>query len=176
MKDFLSLAKERYSVRAYTGQPVEQEKLAAILEAGRVAPTAHNNQPQRVMVVQSAAGREKLSRAANLYGAPLALIVCADTGAAWQRSYDGMNSYQIDAAIVTDHMMLEAADLGLGSVWICQFQPDVVKKEFALPQGIEPVNILAVGYADTSVQPASPADRHSRTRLPLEKTTSSERS
>ena len=63
MKDFLSLAKERYSVRAYTGQPVEQEKLAAILEAGRVAPTAHNNQPQRVMVVQSAAGREKLSRA-----------------------------------------------------------------------------------------------------------------
>ena len=82
MKDFLSLAKERYSVRAYTGQPVEQEKLAAILEAGHVAPTAHNNQPQRVMVVQSAAGREKLSRAANLYGAPLALIVCADTGAA----------------------------------------------------------------------------------------------
>ncbi len=54
MKDFLSLAKERYSVRAYTGRPVEQEKLAAILEAGRVAPTAHNNQPQRVMVVQSA--------------------------------------------------------------------------------------------------------------------------
>ena len=71
-------------------------------------------------------------------------------------------------------MMLEAADLGLGSVWVCYFKPDVLKKEFGLPAHIEPVNILAVGYADTERQPAPPATRHGTMRKPLSETVSFE--
>lgn len=168
--DFLSLAKKRYSVRAYTGQKVEQEKLNAILEAAHAAPTAKNLQPQQLIVVQSEEGFTKLAKAANVYKAPLAIIVCSDTEKTWTRPFDGKKLTDIDASIVTDHMMLEATDLGLGSVWICYFKPDVLKAEFNLPANLEPVNILAIGYADTNAQPVSPADRHSTKRKPLSET------
>lgn len=167
MMKFLELAKKRYSTRAYLDTPVEQEKLEAILEAGRVAPTGANFQPQRLLVVREREGLEKLGKAANLYGAPLAILVCCDTQETWKRPFDGKRLTDIDAAIVTDHMMLEAADLGLGSVWICYFKPDVIRKEFALPERLEPVNILALGYA--SEEPAS-ADRHREARKPLHET------
>ena len=77
----------------------------------------------------------------------------------------------MDASIVTDHMMLRATELGLGSVWICRFKPDVVREAFALPENLEPVNILAVGYADG--QPADP-QRHSTTRKPMKELVSYE--
>lgn len=162
--DFITLAKQRCSVRSYTGQKVEQDKLARILEAAHVAPTAANRQPVRLIVVQSEEGQARLGRAADLYGAPLAIIVCADHGRAWVRPFDCKQTGDIDASILTDHMMLEATELGLGTVWICYFKPDVVRREFALPEGLEPVNILAVGYA--AEQPASP-ERHSQTRIPI---------
>lgn len=162
--DFLTLAKTRCSIRAYQDRPVEQEKLDKLLEAARVAPTAANLQPVRLLVVQTPEGLAKLGKAANIYGAPLAVIACADHSKAWTRPFDGKQSGDIDASILTDHMMLQATDLGLGSVWICYFKPDVLRREFALPDGLEPVNILAVGYA--AEQPASP-DRHSTTRIPV---------
>ena len=65
---------------------------------------------------------------------------------------------------MTDHMMLEATELGLGSVWICFFKPDIIKEEFQLPDSLEPINILAIGYADEA--PADP-ERHLATRIPL---------
>lgn len=146
--DFIELCKTRYSVRSYTSRKVEDDKLNAILEAGRLAPTAANLQPQKIISVHSKDGLKKLGEAANIYGAPLALIVCADKTKAWKRPFDGKLTTDIDASIITDHMMLEAADLGLGSVWICYFKPDILKKNFDIPDNIEPVNILAVGYAD----------------------------
>lgn len=162
--DFLDLAKKRYAVRAYQPRKVEPEKLDRILEAAHVAPTAANLQPVRLLVVQEAAGLAKLAKAANLHGAPLAIVVCADHDKAWVRSYDNKQTCDIDASILTDHMMLEATQLGLGSLWICHFQPDVLAREFRLPAQWEPVNLLAVGYADGA--PQSPA-RHSQTRKPL---------
>ena len=146
--DFSTLVKERHSVRNYLTKQVEAEKLNTILEAGRFAPTAANLQPITVLVAEEKESLTKLSKAANIYDAPLALIVCANKEVAWTRPFDGMQTTDIDASIVTDHMMLQAAELGLGSVWICYFKPDVVKNEFAIPDNLEPVNILASGYAD----------------------------
>ncbi len=162
--DFLELAKKRYSVRAYKETPVEKEKVARILEAARVAPSAANLQPTRLVVVDDEAGMEKLGMAANTYGAPLAIIVCADCARAWKHPADGKSTADIDASIATDHMMMEATSLGLGSVWICWFDPDTIVRQFDLPESLEPVNILAIGYSNES---AKSPDRHADERISL---------
>ncbi len=153
--DFMTLAQKRCSVRSYRPEPVEQEKLDTILEAGRIAPTAANRQPQRILVIRSDAGLEKLKSSARVYGAPLALVVCADHADSWKRSFDGKDAADIDATIVTTHMMLAAADLGLDSIWVCHF---------GLPEGVEPINLLGIGYPEGPVK--SP-DRHAVDRKPL---------
>lgn len=155
--DFLKLAKKRYACRKYLSRQVEPEKLELILEAGRVAPTGANRQPQRLVVVQSKEGMERLARCTRDFGAPTAVIVCADTSEAWTRKYDGKNISDIDASIVTDHMMLAAASLNLDTLWICMFKPEAVREEFALPANVEPVNILLIGYGDG---PAADPNRH----------------
>lgn len=170
--DFLEIAKTRYSVRAYEDRKVEPEKLEKILEAAHVAPTAGNRQPVRLLVIQSPEGLEKLSKAARFYSAPLAIVVCADHDTAWTRPYDGKKTTDIDASILTDHMMLQATELGLGSLWICWFKPEVVKEEFDLPENMEPINILAIGYP--SCDPASPT-RHNEMRIPIDQLVSYEK-
>ncbi len=169
--DFIEIAKKRYSVRGYKDKKVEEEKLQKILEAAHVAPTAANLQSVRLIVVQSSEGLAKIGKGANLYGAPLAVIVCADHGKAWVRPFDKKQTADIDASILTDHMMLQATELGLGSVWICYFKPDVISREFGLPENLEPVNILAVGYSD---EEAADPERHSQTRIPVEELASYE--
>lgn len=161
----LDTAKARSSVRAYTGQAVEEEKLQKILEAAHVAPTAANMQPVRLVVVRSREGLSAVSESANIYGASVAVVVCADKSKAWKRPFDGMVTTDIDASILTDHMMLMATELGLGSVWICYFKPDVLKQGLGLPGNLEPVNILALGY---SAEPGADKDRHSQTRIPMD--------
>ena len=99
---FMDLARKRYSSREYKDTPVEQEKIDAILEAGRISPTAVNAQPVRVIAVRTPEGLSKVSEGANIYGAPLAFIVYADRSKAWVRKYDGMNSAEIDASIVKE--------------------------------------------------------------------------
>ncbi len=162
--NFLNIAKRRFSVRSYTEQAVEKEKLDKILEAAHVAPTAANLQPVHLIVVQSEEGLAKIDKAANIYGAPLAIIVCADHGKAWVRPFDKKQTGDIDSSILTDYMMLQATELGLGSVWICYFKPDVISREFNLPENLEPVNILAVGYSN---EEAADPERHSRMRIPI---------
>ena len=161
--DILHIIKARHSVRRYQDRVVDEETLLRILEAAHAAPTAANRQPVRLLVIREKEGLQKVGKAANIYGAPAVVIVCASRAKAWTRE-DGMNSAVIDAAILTDHMMLEAASLGLGSVWICWFRADVLKKEFALPEELEPVNILALGW---SAQEAASPDRHATQRIPL---------
>lgn len=165
--NFLELAKKRYSSRKYKSERVEEEKLLKILEAGRIAPTAKNAQPQRLIVVQKQEGLDKLNKGANIYGAPLAIIICTDINETWKRPFDGKVVTDIDASIITDHMMLQAEELGLGSVWICYFDPKVIKKEFNIPDNIEPINILAVGYAEGE---AKSPDRHDQDRKSLGET------
>lgn len=162
--DFMTIAKQRCSVRSYTDRQVEQEKLEKILEAAHVAPTAANLQPVRLIAVQSEEGLAKVGKATDIYGAPLAIIVCADHDKAWVRPFDRKQTGDIDASILTDHMMLQATELGLGTVWVCYFKPDVLSEQFELPANLEPVNILAVGYANE--KPADP-ERHDQARIPI---------
>lgn len=162
--DVITIAKQRMSVRAYKETKVEPGKLERILEAAHVAPTAANRQPVRLIVVQSEEGLAKLGRAADVYGAPLAVIVCADHDRAWVRPFDQKQTGDIDASILTDHMMLAATELGLGTVWVCYFKPEVLREEFHLPANLEPVNILAIGYSDA--EPAD-TDRFDIQRIPI---------
>ena len=94
----------------------------------------------------------------------MAIVACSDTSVAWTRPYDGKQTTDIDASILTDHMMLEATDLGLGSVWIGIFKPDAIKEDFHLPEHLEPISILAIGYTDDT-----PADfnKHLENRIPV---------
>ena len=154
--DFLKLVRARYSVRQYQNRPVEPEKVEQLLEAAQAAPTAANCQPVRLLVVETPDGRRRLAGA---------VVVCADRSRAWKRPFDGKQTTDIDASILTDHMMLAASALGLGSVWICYFQPEAVKAALGLLEHLEPVNILAVGYADGA--PASP-ERWRTERIPLD--------
>ena len=163
--DFLKLVRARYSVRQYQNRPVEPEKVEPLLEAAQAAPTAANCQPVRLLGVETPDGRRRLAGAVELYGAPLAVVVCADRSRAWKRPFDGKQTTDIDASILTDHLMLAASALGLGSVWICYFQPEAVKAALGLPEHLEPMNILAVGYADGA--PASP-ERWRTERIPLD--------
>ena len=162
---FLDIAKKRYSVRKYEDKPVEKEKLEMILTAAHVAPTAANMQPVKLLVVQDKEQLKKLGKAANIYNAPVAIIVCADHSKAWTRPFDNKQTTDIDASILTDHMMLQATELGLGTVWVCYFKPDVLREEFRLPDNLEPVNILVIGYGKGD---AEDSERHSQTRIPIE--------
>jgi nitroreductase len=164
---YLELAKKRYSARNFTERSVESKDLEMILEAGRVAPTASNNQPQRLLVIQSEEGLNKLRRAARFFKAPTMIVVCADKREAWVREYDQKDTSDIDASIVTDHMMMAATDLGLNTLWMTWFNPAVIKKEFKIPSHLEPINLLAIGY--NGADPKS-SDRHSETRKPLSET------
>lgn len=170
--DFLETAKKRYSVRNYSDRKVEAEKLDKILQAAHVAPTAANLQPVHLIAVQEKDGLEKIGKGANIYGAPLAVIVCADHDKAWVRPFDNKQTTDIDASILTDHMMIEATELGLGSVWVCYFKPDIIRNEFNMPDNLEPVNILAIGYSN---EEAADPERHSQTRTPIEELVSYEK-
>jgi nitroreductase len=164
---FLKLARQRYSVRKYEDKPVETEKLVAILEAGRIAPSAANKQPCIFLVLKDGVSITKLGKAcgAGPYGAPLAIIVCADKNIAWVRPYDGSSMVDIDSTVATDHMMMCAQDLGLSSCWITYFDPAVLVKEFNVPNNLVPVNILVIGYG---IDKPMPSDRHAQTRKPLD--------
>ncbi|SHI12829.1 Nitroreductase [Sporobacter termitidis DSM 10068] len=159
--NFLELAEKRYSVRKFSNTPVEREKLDMILQAGRLAPTAHNNQPQSILVLQSREALEKLKGCTRFhFDAPAALIVCSDQSLSWKRPYDNKDHGDIDASIVCAHMMLAAADLGLGTTWVCHYDPDAVIREFSLPENIVPSSILPLGYpADDAAPSARHADR-----------------
>lgn len=162
--NFLELAQARHSVRKYQQRPVEPEKVQTILEAGRVAPTALNKQPQRFLVVGSREGLDKLGLAADLHGAPLAVVVCSLDDQAWVRPQDGHHMTEIDASIATTLLMLAAWELGVASCWISWFDPAVVRQEFYLPDNVIPINILVLGYSD---QEAAAPGRHADKRIAL---------
>ncbi len=151
---FMELAEERFSVLEYEDRAVEPEKINKIIEAGLAAPTACNNQPQRILVIDDEAKKEKLNNVVkSRYTAPAAFLVCYDKNESWKRPKDGKCSGDIDTSIVTTHMMLEATALGLGSIWVMFWDPAKMKSEFELDDNIEPVALLIVGYKSESAEP-----------------------
>lgn len=163
--DFEKLSAERYSLRKYSDRPVEPEKLVLILEAGRNAPTAHNLQPQRIFVIQSPEALEKAdSCMGSHFHPPVILAVACDLEEAWKRETDGKNHGEIDAAIAATQMMLQAADLGLGTTYVGMFEPEKLWAAFPEMQGTMPVAMLTLGYPAEGAHPS----RLHASRKPLE--------
>lgn len=163
---FLELAKKRYSVRKFKPDPISDKDIEYILEAGRIAPSAANMQPWQFIVIKD----EKIKNEVNeLYhrdwfdDAPVAIIILADHRQSWHRKSDGKDHADIDVAIAADHMMLAAADKGLGTCWVCNFEVQKTINYFNLPEYMEPVVIFPLGYPDNEVD----MERHKEKRKPL---------
>ena len=153
--DFKELARARHSCRAYRGEPVEEEKLAAVLEVARLAPTACNRQAFRLYVIPTAARREDIRRLYPrdwLAEAPLLIGIAGDPAGNWVRG-DGRNYVDVDCAIVMDHVILQAADLGLGTCWIGAFDPAAARRLLELPAGWEPIAFTPLGYPADEPRP-----------------------
>lgn len=165
-KDFLTLAAERYSVRSFSSTPVEQEKIDKILEAGKLAPTAVNSQPQKIYVIKSAEALKKANEISPcIYGAPSVFLMCYDDNHVCKRGESG-NYGDIDCTIVLTHMMLEAYNLGIGTCIVGMFTPEEAVKAFNLPKNIHPVLLMPFGYP---AEDAQPSPRHTEYR-PLDET------
>jgi len=162
---FLDLAKARYSVRSFKDQPIEDEKINVILEAGHVAPTACNNQPQKIYIAKSEDARKKLASVCRCtFDAPVILVICYDRTRDWKNKImPGYESGETDAAIVCTHMMLEAAELGIGSCWVGYFNADQVSEILGLPENVTVSALLLLGYP---ADDARPLPMHTQYRNP----------
>ncbi len=151
---FYELSKSRWSVRKFKPAHIRQSDLDYILQCGRIAPTGCNNQPQRILVINTDEDCAKLQQcSASQSHAPAALLVCYDKTDTWIRRYDGASCGPMDASIVTTHMMLAAHEIGVGSVWVMSFDPAKTKEVFALPDHYEPVAFLMLGYPAEDAEP-----------------------
>ena len=160
--DLMTLLENRYSVRKFKPEPISQDTMTKILKAGHFAPTACNNQPQKVFVLQSEDALAKLRKCTRChFGCTAALLVCGDSERAWVRKYDGKDSLYVDASIVTTHMMLAAEEEDVGTCWVMYFDPNAVRCEFELPEHLEPVAILVMGYP---AEDSTPGPLHSQFR------------
>ena len=148
--DFRELAAARYSVRAYRPDPVPEPLLREVLETARLAPSACNRQPFRIVVLRTAGREAGLLRVYPkpwFVEAPLVLAVCAVPGEAWVRSrHDGWSAAETDATIATDHLLLGAADRGLGTCWVAAFDPAAARELLGLPEGVVPVAFTPLGW------------------------------
>ena len=147
--DFQALARTRYSCRRYRSEPVEEEKLAQVLEAARLAPTACNLQAFKLYVIPTAGHEDDIRRLYDhgnwLTQAPLLIGIAGNTAANWKR-LDGHSYVDVDCAIVMDHLILQAADLGLGTCWIGAFDPVAAREVLGLPNGVVPVAFTPLGW------------------------------
>ena len=151
---FQELAKARYSVRAFRDDPIEEDKMNLILEAGRVAPTACNNQPQKIYIAKSEEARKKLASVCRCtFGAPVILVVCYDRTRDWKNKLmPGYESGETDAAIVCTHMMLQAFELGIGSCWVGYFNARTVADVLGLPENVTVSALLPMGYPSENAE------------------------
>ena len=153
--EFKEVIRNRFSCRKYSAREIEREKLDAVLEAGRLAPTAKNLQEQHIYVVQSEEALAKIDKVTPCrYGAPTVLVVAFDKNNVFAYPGGKRDSGVEDATIVATHMILAAADEGLGSCWINFFQPEKMAAELGLPENEEVLMMLDLGYAADGVKPA----------------------
>lgn len=163
---FLELCKERFSVRKFTEEKVDEAKILKILKAGQLAPTACNLQPQKILVINNEEALEKVRKCTmSHFDCTLAFLVSYDQNKCWVRDYDDQKSGEVDASIVATQMMLEAHAIGVGCTWVMHFIPEAVKEEFNLPESFIPVCLLVMGYP---AEDAKPFPSHSK-RKELEK-------
>lgn len=143
--EFIDVCKKREATRKFTSEPVDEEIIRKILEVGRLAPTAKNQQPQKIYVISSKEGLDKIDKASPCrYNAPTVLLVCSDKDIAWSK--EKYSTYEMDACIVATHLMLGATNYGVDNIWIEMFNKDIIKSEFNLGEKIEPICLIPLGY------------------------------
>lgn len=148
--DFLRLVRARRSSRGYLDTPVTDDQLSYILEAARLAPSAVNRQPWQFVVVRSDKAKEALRRCYNrewFATAPLYIVVCVDEENSWHRPEDDKAHCDVDGSIAAEHIVLAATALGLGSCWVCRFDPKVVAEALALDPSFRPLALIPIGVA-----------------------------
>ncbi len=151
--NFLDMTKNRFSVRKYSDQPVEKEKIELILKATQAAPTAHNDQPQMIFVMQSPEALALVDTfTKGRFNAPLVFVLCYDKTISWKRK-DGYDSGEVDCGIIGTHIMFEALDQGLGSCWVAMFNQDLLKEKMELGETIVPIAVIPVGYPASNALP-----------------------
>lgn len=142
---FSEMVSTRYTCRSFTADKINPAKITKILEIAHIAPSAHDRQPIHVWALTSDEAMARIREVHPLYGAPAVMMVGANLSEAWVRDCDKKCSADTDAAVVTLHMLLEASDLGLGVVWISDFDPAKVAEKFPETAGYEVTGLLAVG-------------------------------
>ena len=146
--EFLELVKRRYSCRNYQSKPVEQGKLDYIMECVRLAPSAVNRQPWKFRIIRSDEDRKKLCQCYSrewFTTAPVIIIASILHDEEWVRS-DGKHHGDIDIAIAVEHLCLAAAEQGVGTCWVCNFDAKLCKSLFALPDNEEAAVLIPLGY------------------------------
>ena len=152
--EFKEVIRNRYSCKKYSGRQVETEKLEAILEAGRLAPTAKNLQEQHIYVIQSPEVLAKIDAVTPCrYGAPTVIAVAFDKNNVFTYPGGKRDSGVEDASIVATHMILAAADEGVNSCWLNYFDPDQVAAQLGLPENEEVLMLMDLGYAAEGAGP-----------------------
>ncbi len=149
--EFSKLVTARFSVRSYKNVPVSKELILKVLESGRNAPSAINYQPWHFVVVDEDGKKKALQEAYPrewFKQAPIYIVVCADRRQAWVRNRDQKNFAEVDAAIATDHIILQATELGLGTCWVCNFDIGKCKEVLNIPDFVEPLVIISIGYSE----------------------------
>jgi len=160
----LELMRQRCSVRKYQDRPVEKDKLLYVLEAARVAPSACNYQPWKMIVIEDKATIRRIAPDwVPEAKTPAVIVACGDHRQSWRRR-DGKDHCDIDVAIAVDHLILAAAEVGLGTCWICAFNAFQCAEVLNLPYQLEPMVLIPIGYPDEGKDP----QRHRDQRKPLE--------
>ncbi len=164
--NFIELATKRFSVRNFEQRPVEKEKLLYILEAARMAPTAVNFQPWKFIVITKPELLESVQKVYHrqwLATAPVIIIALGNHHKGWRRKSDDKDFTEIDVAIAIDHMTLAATEQDLGTCWICNFDVDKCCRLLNLPDYLEPIALIPVGYP--VIQPELNKNRESLDHL-----------
>ena len=142
-------------MRAYTEKVPTHLDLTEVLEAARLAPTAVNKQPFRLVCVTDKNVLEKLYASYKrdwIRTAQSIIVVIADHSQSWHRGLDGKDHADIDAAIATDHLILRATELGLGTCWVCNFDAEMVRRDLNLAEAEEAVVLVPIGYANDAAK------------------------
>lgn len=149
--NFDDVITSRFSVRSYLNKKIERETIEKILDIARMAPSAVNFQPWHFVVITRP---ENLTDLYEVYPRnwfreiQACIVVCADHAQSWKRKSDGKDFADVDAAIVIDHLVLKATDLGLGTCWVCNFNVELTRKKLHLPAHIEPLALIPLGYTN----------------------------
>ena len=152
---FEALAKERYSCRTFTGDKVDPKLTEQILDICLTAPTAHNNWPLEIFVIESDEAIQGVKASTRShFDATLFILVCYDREKVWVRRFDQAHSGIDDAAIAGCHIMFAAESLGLGTTWVKAFDPAVLAEKLALPEHIVPVCLFPLGYKAADAKPS----------------------